>query len=73
MRLFFNLTNGSEVIRDDDGIDVADLASARHEVDAVIADLRRERDFDPQDWSGWRFEVMDRSGFVLLCVPLTVH
>lgn len=73
MRLYFHLTNGSDVIRDDDGIEVADLEDAHRELCAVVTELRQLGDFQTDDWTGWRFEVTDTSGVIVAWCGLTLH
>ncbi len=70
MRLFFHLVRGLEMIRDEHGIDVADLRQARTEAVRAIEEMRREEPFASQDWAGWRFDVADASGSVLLSIEL---
>jgi hypothetical protein len=68
MRLFFNLTNGVEVIVDDDGLEVAHLDEVRNVIAADLEELKREIPLERR--SGWRLEVTDQSGEVLVSVPL---
>ena len=72
-RLYFHLTNGQEVIRDETGIEIADWESAGREADAVIAEMRHLGDFSEQEWAGWRFEVTTESGVVLTSISLSFH
>ena len=68
MRLYFHLFNGSELIRDDEGIEVASLEDAREAILADIAELRRE--FAAEDRREWVLNVTDGSGATLLSIPL---
>jgi hypothetical protein len=68
MRLFFHLFDGSEVILDDDGVEVNGLEDAREAISADIAELQRE--FPIEDRRGWVLRVTDGSGATLLSVPL---
>jgi hypothetical protein len=70
MRLFFHLTNGLDYIRDEDGIDVADLEWAQREAQLAILELEQEDDFDPLNWEGWRLEVTDQAGVVVMWINL---
>jgi hypothetical protein len=72
-RLYFHLTNGNEVIRDETGIEIDDWQSAGREADAVIAEMRRLGDFTAQEWTGWRFEITTESGVVLTSIGLSFH
>jgi hypothetical protein len=71
MRLFFHLTNGRDLILDEEGIDVADLERAEREARAAVQELRQENDFDPLRWHGWRLEVTDPAGTVLMRISLS--
>jgi hypothetical protein len=73
MRLYFHLTNGRDVVRDEDGIDVADVDAARREAQQAVEELRQEKDFDRRTWNGWRLEVTDASGVVLVRIGLSSH
>jgi hypothetical protein len=68
MRLFFHLFDGSEVILDHEGVEVADLEQAQSAIAWDVKELKRE--FSIEDRSGWRLNVADRSGLVLFSIPL---
>ena len=70
MRLFFHLQNGTETIRDEDGVEVSDLDAARAEALNTIRDMRDEEDGEPHDWSAWRLAVVDSSGSLLLSLDM---
>jgi hypothetical protein len=70
MRLFFHLVRGSEIIRDENGIDVAGPQEARTEALRAIEELRRDEPLASQDWAGWRLAITDASGAVLLSIDL---
>ena len=71
MRLYFNLVNGSETLRDKEGIELFDLDEIRFEVFKGIKEARAENANAPTDWQGWRMDVVDRSGSVVLSIPLS--
>jgi Domain of unknown function (DUF6894) len=71
MRLFFHLTNGRDLIPDEDGIEVADVEKARQEARETVEELHDE--FDRRDWTGWYLEVTDASGTVLIRISLACH
>jgi hypothetical protein len=71
MRLFFHLTNGRDLILDEDGIEVADVEKARREAQETVEELNDE--FDRRDWTGWYLEVTDPSGVVLIRISLACH
>jgi hypothetical protein len=68
MRLFFHLTNGTDLILDEDGLEVEHLDEVRNAIADDIEELKRE--FPAQDWSSWRLEVTDQIGAVVLSVAL---
>jgi hypothetical protein len=71
MRLFFHLTNGLDFIPDEEGVDVPSLEWARREAQVAVQELRRDDDFDPTRWSGWRLEVTDPDGIVVMHIRLS--
>ena len=70
MRLYFHLQDGTEVIRDEEGINVPDVAVAQAEALETIQELRGERDTGPQDWVGWKLAVADGSGAPLFSLDV---
>ena len=70
VRLYFHLTNDREIIRDEHGIEVKDLAHARREALRTIAEVRAEDQAAARDWSGWRFRIEDAGGRVVLSLDL---
>jgi hypothetical protein len=70
MRCYFHLVSCDDVILDDTGVEVVDLASAEAEARKAIQELRQE-DEEPDDlWAGWQLNVTDAVGRVLLSIPL---
>jgi tellurite resistance protein len=69
VRVFFHLTSDSEVILDEQGIEVDCLDHARREALKAIIEVRAE---DPmaRDWSGWAFSVTDADGRIVLSLDL---
>lgn len=70
MRCYFHLVNCHDVILDDTGIEVADVASAEAQAHKAIQELRREDDRSDGMWEGWQLNVSDASGRVLLSILL---
>ncbi len=70
MRCYFHLVNCHDVIRDDTGIEVADLASAEAQACKAIQELRQENDQSDGMWEGWQLNVTDASGRMLLSILL---
>jgi hypothetical protein len=70
MRCYFHLVNSHEEILDEKGIEVSDFESmecfalqALHEIREQAIQLGASR-------QGWRLEVVDQAGSVLLTIPL---
>jgi hypothetical protein len=69
-RYYFNLTNGDEVIRDEDGIEAPDVRTAILQAFEAIEELRGE-DLSPlAEWQGWRLDIVDGSGNLIQSLPL---
>jgi hypothetical protein len=75
MRCYFHLVNSHELITDDTGVEVLDLAMAQIFALQAIEDIREEAIQLGASWQGWRLDVVDSSGNVLLSIPLdpTLH
>jgi hypothetical protein len=70
MRCYFHLVNGHESIPDDTGIEVSDLTTAQDMALQAIEDIREEAIQQGTSWHGWRLDIVDRSGRILLSIPL---
>jgi hypothetical protein len=70
MRCYFHLVNGHESIPDDTGIEVLDLTATQDMALQAIDDLRDEAIQQAASWQGWRLDIVDPSGRVLLSIPL---
>ncbi len=76
MRCFFHLVNGQESILDDTGVEVPDLDAAEAQAHDAISELRQELGhMAPEDWAGWRLDVICTEGGLLHSIPLinTLH
>jgi hypothetical protein len=75
MRCYFHLVNSHETIPDDTGIEVSNLEDAKAQALQAIEDIREEAIQLGASWQGWRLDIVDRSGRVLLSIPLdpTLH
>jgi hypothetical protein len=58
------------MIRDDAGVEVADMAMVEAEALKAIQEIRQEDNEADEEWQGWRLNVTDRSGYVLLSISL---
>ena len=70
MRCYFHLVNGDETILDEVGIEVSDLTTAQAMALQAIGDIRNEALEHGASWQGWRLDLVDPSGRVLLSIPL---
>ena len=70
MRCFFNLIDGHSSMLDPQGVEIADMEELRSEVAKAIAEMRHVDPAAARDWRGWRMEVTDPEGAVLLTVDL---
>lgn len=70
MRCFFHLVNSHESILDDEGVEVSNLETAEVFALQAIDDIRNEAIQAGASWQGWRLDVVDPSGKVLLTIPL---
>ena len=70
MRCYFHLVNSHETIRDTIGIEISSLATAQEFALQAIDDLREEAIQAGASWQGWRLDVVDQGGKILLSIPL---
>ena len=69
VRCYFHLVNGSEEIRDREGLEVMDLDQAHAEALETLHALAKE-DEAAGTWAGWRLDVCDASGALLFSIGL---
>ena len=70
MRCYFHLVNSHEAITDDTGIEVSDLTTMQAQALQAIHEIRGEAIQAGALWHGWRLDVVDQAGSVLLSIPL---
>jgi hypothetical protein len=70
MRLHFHLVNGTETIRDEEGIEVADLDAAKAEALNAIREMRGEQDTEPHRWAHWKLAAADETGAFLFSLDV---
>jgi hypothetical protein len=70
MRCYFHLVNGHETIPDDMGVEVSNLDDAKTQALIAIHEIREEAIQQGALWQGWRLDIVDPSGRVLLSIPL---
>ena len=71
MRCFFNLVDSECSIPDLEGVEVADVAELRAEVAKAIEETGHDNPGAPRQWTGWRMQVADPEGAILLTVDLS--
>ena len=70
MRCYFNLTNGTETIRDDEGVEVLCLNEALTHAHKAIKELRGEDPMSACGWQGWQLNMVDSYGLTLASLRL---
>ena len=70
MRYYFHLRDATEFIPDEEGIELPNLQSARVELVRALEELRITDPALAREGSGWRLEVSDSLGTVLLAISL---
>ncbi|WP_457090498.1 DUF6894 family protein [Microvirga sp. P5_D2] len=69
-RYYFNLTDGDRIIRDQDGLELADIDTAIIYANKAIEELRAEASVFSDEWQGWRMEIHNCFGDVVSVIPL---
>ena len=70
MRLYFHLQKGTEIIRDEEGIEVSDVKAGEAEALSALGEIRSEAAAELQDWAGWKLAVADDTGAVLFSLDV---
>jgi hypothetical protein len=70
VRYYFNLTDGEEEIRDEEGIELSDVDAAVHSAIQAIKEIRQEDTSAADEWRGWRLEIVDDSGQLIESISL---
>jgi len=73
MRCYFHLVSQHECLRDDEGIEVSDIETARRQALQAIHELRQESDDFEEEWRDWQLDIADSEGNVLLSIPLIMR
>lgn len=68
-RLYFDFTDGLEVIRDEQGVEISVLDEAIVEVQSALTGLRQSGEADMRS-DGWQLVIRDDSGMTLRSMPL---
>lgn len=70
MRYYFHLVSSMGKIPDSEGVEVASLGQAKAQALQAIEELRGEEDATDDDWTGWRLEVTDATGQLMMVFEL---
>ena len=70
MHYYFHLVSSQQIILDTTGVEISDPATVQYMVRRLIHEVQQESDQITKDWQGWRIDVEDPSGNVVLSVPL---
>jgi hypothetical protein len=70
MRCYFHLIKGDAIIRDDIGVEVADVDEARREAMTTISEMATQEPNLAREGAGWTLIVTDPAGAVLVAIPL---
>lgn len=68
-RFYFDLKNGHDFIRDDEGVEARDLEQATTEAQVVLEEMRRSDELSSQG-DGWSLVIRGESGEPLKTLPL---
>ena len=69
-RYYFNLTNGENMIRDEEGIEASSIQAAVVSALEAVEELRAHDPSNSDEWQGWRLEIVDASGQAVQALPL---
>ena len=68
-RFYFDLTNGPDTLRDDEGVEASSFDEAAGQAQAALEDMRSTEDA-PIPGDGWQLIIRDESGTTLKSMPL---
>ena len=68
-RFYFDLTNGPNTLRDDEGVEASSLDEATGQAQAAMDDMR-SKDEAPTQGEGWQLIIRDESGVTLKAISL---
>ena len=70
VRVYFNLVRGNEIIRDGEGMDIADVGQAVLDVMETLRELSQADPARSAPWNGWTVHVTDENGTAIVTLPL---
>jgi hypothetical protein len=68
---YFHIQTGDQLVEDQEGIDLADLAEAREEAFEAARDILAEAIRSGDDWADKAFVIADEQGRRLTSMPMT--
>ena len=68
-KFYFDLTNGDDLIRDDEGVDASGPEEAIEEARAVLGEMHRG-DGAKMPGDGWQLIIRDEDGAIVETLPL---
>jgi hypothetical protein len=69
-RYFFHLTDGTQTVRGDAGLDLLGHAAARDEALRFARELKDGRVMPGRDWEGWFVAIVDGHGQEIDRLPI---
>lgn len=69
-RYYFNLTDGDDMIRDEEGIEASGIQAAVVSAMEAVEELRAQAPANSDEWWGWRLEIVDASRRAVQVIPL---
>ena len=70
MRWYFNLTDGIDIIHDNEGVEVSCPDEAFLHARRAVEELSNDDPSAPSEWRGWWLEIVDGSGLLVKSLPL---
>jgi hypothetical protein len=69
-RYYFHLTDGTQVLKVPEGLDLLGNAAARDEALRFARDLKDGKTMPDRDWTGWFVSVVDGHGKEVDRIPI---
>lgn len=70
MQVFFDLVNGTDSIRDEEGREASHLEEARSQALAAVRESMADDPASFAEWQGWRLAAVDQQGGLLFSIDL---
>ncbi len=70
MRYYFHLTDGKEVVKQPNGVELPGRAAAREDALVLARDLREGKVFPGRKWDDWFVRIVDEHGHEVDTVPI---